>query len=350
VSGGLLYFLGGFMVEKDIAQEIAYYNAMPCKFEGFMDVPNLSDGAISLGGVKKSPAIPEKKWVPAYSFDIIKYNGEKVGEVNLRIGYTDGLYYGGQIGYGIDEAHRGNGYAARACRLLVPMAKFHGMTKLLVTNEESNTASQRVCEKLGARFVRKAELPAWHDLYESGWRFVNIYEWSIMPSSEVAIEIAHYNALPFEFEGFMDAPNLSDGVIRLELATKHPADPEKGWVPMYEFDIIAFADGGRVGDCRLRIGYSEGMYYSGQIGYAVDEVHRGKGYALRACRLLAQAAKYHKMVKLLITNDDGNIASYRVCEKLGAKLVRKAELPIWHDMYEEGHRHMNIFEWDLEQL
>ena len=336
------------MVEKDIAQEIAYYNALLCKFEGFMDVPNLSDGVISLACVKKSPALPEKKWVAAYSFDILKCNGEKVGGINLRIGYTDGLYYGGQIGYGIDEAHRGNGYAAQACRLLTPVAKFHGMTKLLITNEESNVASQRVCEKLGAKFVRKAKLPAWHNLYESGWRFVNIYEWPIMSNSEIATEIAYYNALPCEFEGFMDAPNLSDDVICLELVTKHPADPEKGWVPMYEFDI--YADGERVGDCRLRIGYSEGMYYSGQIGYVVDEAHRGKNYSLRACRLLAQMARHHKMVKLLITNDDGNVASYRICEKLGAKLVRKAELPTWHDMYEEGHRHMNIFEWDLGQL
>ncbi|MCL2376889.1 MAG: GNAT family N-acetyltransferase [Defluviitaleaceae bacterium] len=160
-------------------------------------------------------------------------------------------------------------------------------------------------------------------------------------------EIAHYNSLPYEFEDFMDEPKLSDGVICLKLETKHPADPEKDWVPMYEFGIYAGDE--RVGDCRLRIGYSEGMYYSGQIGYAVDETHRGKGYALRACRLLAKVAKHHKMVKLLITNDDGNIASYRVCEKLGAKFIRKAELPTWHDMYEEGHRHMNIFEWDLRQ-
>jgi len=336
------------MVEKEIAQEIAHYNALPYEAEVFMDGPKLSCDAISLICVKITPALPEKKWVPAYFFDVLKCNGDKVGEVTLRIGYTDGLYYGGQIGYAIDEAHRGNGYAAQACRLLASVAKFHKMTKLLITNEGSNTASQRVCEKLGARFVRKVELPNWHDLYEKGWQFVNVFEWTIAPNDEVAAEIAYYNALPYEFEGFVDMPNLSDGTIRLELATKHPADPSKNWVPMYEFDI--YAGNERAGDCRLRIGYSEGMYYSGQIGYAVDEAHRGKGYSLRACHLLARVAKHHKMVKLLITNDDGNIASYRICEKLGAKFIRKAELPDWHDMYEEGYRHMNIFEWDLGQL
>jgi len=92
------------------------------------------------------------------------------------------------------------------------------------------------------------------------------------------------------------------------------------------------------------------MYYSGQVGFAISEVHRGKGYAARACRLLVPVAKYHEMTKLLMTNIDGNIASYRVCEKLGAKFVRKVELPDWHDMYNEGHRYMNIFEWDMSDL
>ena len=164
--------------EWEAQKEIEYYNTLPCAFNDFIELPELSDGEICLVCTAKRPAIPEKKFVPAYDFAVCK-GGEKIGEINLRIGYTDGLYYGGQIGYGIDEKYRGNGYAGRACRLIVPVAKAHCMTKLLITNNQTNDASRRVCEKLGARLVRVARLPEWHDLYKEGRRFSNIFEWSV---------------------------------------------------------------------------------------------------------------------------------------------------------------------------
>jgi len=165
-------------IEAEVEKEIAYYNALPCEFNGFIEVPALSDGEIFLVCTGKTPANPEKKWVPGYIFAICK-GGEKIGELSLRIGYTNGLYYGGQIGYGINEAHRGNSYAARACKLIIPIAKAHGMVKLLITNNHTNAASKRVCEKLGAKLIRLVRLPEWSDLYKEGQRYENIYEWSI---------------------------------------------------------------------------------------------------------------------------------------------------------------------------
>jgi RimJ/RimL family protein N-acetyltransferase len=164
--------------EWETHREIAYYNAMPVRFDGFIDLPELSDGVIHLVCTAKMPGDAEKKLVPAYDFAVCK-GSEKIGEINLRIGYTEGLYYGGQIGYGTDEKYRGNGYAGRACRLILPVAKAHCMKKLLITNNHTNMASRRVCEKLGARLVRRARLPEWHILYQEGRRFSNIYEWSI---------------------------------------------------------------------------------------------------------------------------------------------------------------------------
>lgn len=162
----------------DIRREMDFYNALPVSFEDFVEPGELTDGEISLVLSRKSPAIPEKKWVPSYEFDIVK-DGAKVGNVGLRIGYTDGLYYGGQIGYGVDEAFRGRGYAGRACALLKPVMRAHGMRIALITNDVNNLASRRVCEKLGARHVRAAALPEWHDLYEAGHRTENVYEWTI---------------------------------------------------------------------------------------------------------------------------------------------------------------------------
>ncbi|MGE5613270.1 MAG: GNAT family N-acetyltransferase [Bacillota bacterium] len=164
--------------EWEIRQEISYYNSLPVIFDDFVDIPDLPDGEIELYCIAKKPAIPEKKWVPAYAFEI-RRGGNRAGEINLRIGYTDSLYYGGQIGYSVDKQHRGHGYAEKACRLLAPVIRAHGMKKVLITNNYDNIASRRTCEKLGARFIRLARLPEWHDLYKEGERFVNIFEWSV---------------------------------------------------------------------------------------------------------------------------------------------------------------------------
>lgn len=162
----------------DTEKEIAYYNDMPFVFDDFIELPELSDGVIHLVCEAKQSGVPEKKWVPSYDFAIHK-DDEIIGDISLRIGYTDGLYYGGQIGYNIDKNYRGNGYAVNACRLLIPVIKAHEMIKLLITNNHTNVASVRVCEKLGARLLRVAHLPEWHDLYKMGQRLQNIFEWSM---------------------------------------------------------------------------------------------------------------------------------------------------------------------------
>lgn len=164
--------------EWEAQKEIAYYNSLPCVFTGFTDIEPISDGDIEIVCVEQFDAIPEKKYVPSYRFDIRK--GEsKVGEISLRIGYVDGLYYGGQIGYSVEEEYRGNGYAVRACRLAGQVAKLHGMTKLIITNSITNKASIRVCEKLGLKHKKIVRLPEWHELYKKGQRFVNIYEMTV---------------------------------------------------------------------------------------------------------------------------------------------------------------------------
>ncbi len=167
--------------EWDIRKEIACYTALPAQFDGFIEVPLLTDGEIELVCTGKKPANPEKKHVPTYWFDIHR-GGERIGTIDLRIGYSEGLYYGGQIGYGVDEAHRGHGYAAKACRLLAPVMRAHGMSLALITNDIRNAASRRVCEKIPARLVRVARVPEWHGLYRQGQRWVNIFEW--MPEKE----------------------------------------------------------------------------------------------------------------------------------------------------------------------
>jgi tagatose 1,6-diphosphate aldolase len=164
--------------EKDIQNEIAYYSTLPVIFNDFIDIPQLIDGEIELFCASKNLGNSDKKWVPVYFFDIRK-KGVTIGHLDLRIGNNNLLYYGGHIGYFVDEPYRGNGYAATACRLLLPIMKGHGMTKILITNNPENTASRRVCEKLGAKLIRRVFLPEWSDMYQEGMREKNIFIWEI---------------------------------------------------------------------------------------------------------------------------------------------------------------------------
>ena len=147
---------------------------LPCEFGGFMELPDLTDGEIRLVCYRKDPADPVKKWVPAYHFYITK-GSEKVGQISLRVGYCPGLYIGGNIGYGVDEPYRGRGYAGKACRLLMPVLKYHKMPVALITNDVHNEKSRRVCEKLGLKWLRQMDVPMHNDMYKNGTHRANIF-------------------------------------------------------------------------------------------------------------------------------------------------------------------------------
>jgi len=157
---------------------IQKYISLPFSFGGFIDLPPLADEEMEIICFSKNPAVPEKNWVPAYEFEIV-VSGERVGEISLLVGCTESVYYSGNVDYGIDEAHRGKNYAARALRLLAKVAQMHEMTKLLIATEASNSASNRVCEKIGAKLIATEPTPEWHDTYAEGWRQTNIYEWDL---------------------------------------------------------------------------------------------------------------------------------------------------------------------------
>ena len=53
--------------EWEAGKEIAYYKTLPVIFNGFIDLPDLSDDVTHLVCTSKREAIPEKKYVPAYT-------------------------------------------------------------------------------------------------------------------------------------------------------------------------------------------------------------------------------------------------------------------------------------------
>lgn len=145
----------------------------------FYDTQDLKDNDIYLRLNKTCEEQPEKKWLPAYYFDICLLDGEKVGHCDLRIGHNEKTYIGGNIGYGIDEAFRGNHYAAKACKLLFRQAKKHGMDYLIITCDPTNIPSARTCELAGGTFLEVADIPEDNEMYSEGKRKVNIYKFDI---------------------------------------------------------------------------------------------------------------------------------------------------------------------------
>lgn len=164
--------------DEDVLQEMKEIQAYPVDDHGFHSFIELEQGDINLLKVAHKPAEPEKNWVPSYHFEI-RQDTTPVGKIDLRLGYTEGLYYGGNLGYEINEEHRGKGYAVEACRLIKKVALRHGMQKILITTDYRNQASRRVCEKLGAKLIRIIALPEEHDLYKEGGRFESIYLWDL---------------------------------------------------------------------------------------------------------------------------------------------------------------------------
>lgn len=93
------------------------------------------------------------------------------GGIGLRIGSTRELeMYYGHFGYNVFPPVRGNHYAERACRLLLPLARAHGLRRLWITCNPENLASRRTCERLGCSLVEIVTLPLGHPLQLRGER------------------------------------------------------------------------------------------------------------------------------------------------------------------------------------
>ena len=130
----------------------------------FLNTDFMENKEIKLVVDRLAAGNPERNWVPAYHFHICDLHGSIMGACDLRIGYTDGLYYGGHIGYRINEAYRGHHYAAKACKLLFSLAQKHEMSYLYITCNPDNWASRKTCEYLQGEFLGVVELPEDNDM------------------------------------------------------------------------------------------------------------------------------------------------------------------------------------------
>ena len=86
-------------------------------------------------------------------------------------------------------------------------------------------------------------------------------------------------------------------------------------------DYKAVDDGRFIGEFQLRTEFPpKVMQDIGSVGYAVRVSEWNKGYGTQILRRGLEIAKEHGMEKVLLTINEKNAASIRVCEKLGGKL------------------------------
>ena len=91
------------------------------------------------------------------------------GTITLRVGRGPALerYYG-HVGYHVYPPARGRHYAERSCRLLLGLARRHGLRTLWITCNPANAASRRTCERLGMEFIETVDVPQTDPLYARG--------------------------------------------------------------------------------------------------------------------------------------------------------------------------------------
>ena len=126
----------------------------------FLNTDFLFDDEIRLVLDKTTPANEALGFVPSYRFFIQDRNGIRMGVCDLRLGYNENTYYGGNIGYRVYEEFRGHRYAEKAVKLLLKLAEKHKMPYLIITCNPENAASRKTIERAGGIFMEKAVLPA----------------------------------------------------------------------------------------------------------------------------------------------------------------------------------------------
>lgn len=122
----------------------------------------LSDDEIGLRPRKYYGCLPELGGSRELDFDIIDLGTlKKAGEIALRVGEDESLFYLGHIGYHVDPPFRGRHDALRACRLCLPIFWEMKMRSLVITTDEDNLPSIRTCEGLECMLESTVDVPLW---------------------------------------------------------------------------------------------------------------------------------------------------------------------------------------------
>ncbi len=146
---------------------------------------------------------------------------------------------------------------------------------------------------------------------------------------------------------FQRKNRISGPVVDLVMEQLVLPDEDNQYVPSYLYGIYLHRSFHRVGNCDLRVGENEELYYAGNIGYRISPVYRGHHYAYEACRLLLDTAKEKGMKEVIITCSPENDASRKTIEKLGAVLIETIAVPPDHWLYQRGETVKSIYKYEF---
>ncbi len=141
--------------------------------------------------------------------------------------------------------------------------------------------------------------------------------------------------------------NLEDDRIYLKLEKAYYDYYWGEKLETYSYEIYRKKPHALVGFCDLRKGSDETLYYLGHIGYNILIPYRGHRYSLSASQLLLELARHLEMEHLLITCNEGNIASQTIIERLGGEFIEIIDVPKNEPLYQQGDRIKRIYRFDL---
>lgn len=130
--------------------------------EGVEEGPNIGQGFDAYLGVLERFAKGinlREGWVPATDYWLVE-GDEYIGRISIRHRLNEKLsIVGGHIGYNIRPGKRRLGYGTTMLRLALPKAKTLGITRALVTCDETNIGSRKIIESNGGILENKVSLP-----------------------------------------------------------------------------------------------------------------------------------------------------------------------------------------------
>ena len=127
---------------------------------------------------------------------------------------------------------------------------------------------------------------------------------------------------------FLHKTVIEGEVLDLRLDQVRRPDASNLYVGSEIFCICLHGTNVKIGECDLRLGMNEELYYAGNIGYRIYERYRGHGYASDSdMPVMRKAAE--------------------TLEKLGGELIATVPVPHWHWLYRRGETVKNIYRWQL---